>query len=177
MGEIWKDIPGYEGKYQASNLGRVKSVGRRLRFVSKNGNESWRTSKERIISQQVLNSGYYLVHLHVDGRRTAVTVHSLIASAFLGKKPVGTEVNHKDGIKIHNNAINLEYVTSRENKEHAVSHGLNKQSLSVFALKSGLSIRYPSISSAAKKNGVTYGSIRYAINNKTICCGAYWSLA
>lgn len=177
MVEIWKDIPGYEGKYQVSNVGRVKALSRRLRFVSKNGNESWRVSEQKILSQQIQNAGYYLAHLRVDNKRLAITVHSLVALAFLGYRPEGFEVNHKNGDKSCNRADNLEYVTKKENKEHAVRLGLNVQAKPVLASRDGIVTRYPSITCAAKMHGVTFGSIKYAINKKTICRGAYWSVA
>lgn len=132
--EIWKDIRGYEGRYQVSNLGNVKSVAFMQRYLLANKKEAYRLTKPKIIAQQLINSGYLLVHLHKDNKRTARTVHTLVADAFLSGSG---EVNHTDGVKTNNCLSNLEYVTSSQNKIHAVSLGLYPTAIKVKATPVG----------------------------------------
>lgn len=103
--EIWKDILGYEGLYQVSNLGRVKSFPRP-------GN--W---KERILNP-IINKGYLHVGLRKDGKEKRFRVHRLVVEAFLGKIPDGFVVNHINEIKSDNRLENLEIVTQKENVNH-----------------------------------------------------------
>lgn len=108
--EIWKDIKGYEGKYQISSLGRVKSI------VNK---------KHRILKSFPCKKGYHRLGL-ADGKRgfkTSYAVHRLVAEAFIHNPENKSEVNHKDSIR-HNNVLeNLEWVTHSENQQHAYKFG------------------------------------------------------
>ena len=100
--EIWKDVKDYEGVYQVSNLGRVKS----LKF-----------GKERILKMVINNAGYILVALHKDGNQKSKNVHQLVAIAFLGHIPSGMSlvVDHINRIKTDNRLENLQIITHREN--------------------------------------------------------------
>ena len=111
--EIWKDIKGYEGKYEISNFGRVKSH-------VKIGTPTY--YKTPILS----TPGYYTVCLSKDGKVSrSVGIHRLVAEAFVeNTDKTKTEVNHKDGNKLNNYYENLEWVTRKENNEHAVKSGL-----------------------------------------------------
>ena len=167
MTEVWKDIPGYEGRYRVSNLGRVKSVAFYQRCVFKNGRESTRLTKERILASQVQNSGYVLVHLHLDNKRKAFTVHRLVAAAFV--PGCALEVNHLDGDKRNNAASNLRWASSSENKQHALATGLNP--LAIPVTREGE--RYHSIACAARMCGVSPRTIR----NDLLQANRTWSLA
>lgn len=173
--ETWKDIPGYEGRYQVSDHGRVKALPRRVRFVSKKGAEAWRLTTEHMCAQNITRKGYVLVHFQVDGVRSFKTVHEIVAAAFIGPRPAGAEINHKDGDKRNNAPSNLEYMTSSENKNHAVQTGLNTQAHRVRALRACRVVaEYPSMASAARAVGVTVGSIQYAVRKSTFCQGFRW---
>ena len=113
--EIWKDIKGYEGKYEISNFGRVKSH-------LKIGTPTY--YKTPILS----TPGYYTVCLSKDGKVSySVGIHRLVAEAFVeNTDKTKTEVNHKDGDKLNNYYENLEWVTRKENNEHAIKSGLRK---------------------------------------------------
>lgn len=103
--EIWKDVPGYEGLYQVSDLGRIKSLVRKTRL------------RERILIP-LINRGYYCVDLSKNGQRKMIKISILVAMAFLGHKPDGTHkivVDHLDNIKAHNCVSNLQLITNREN--------------------------------------------------------------
>jgi hypothetical protein len=145
--ENWKDIPGYEGRYQVSDLGRVKAPERRVRFVSKAGREASRVRAEKLMATQIQNNGYLLVHLMMGEHRKACTVHRLVAQSFLPNPDALPEVNHKDGIKTNCRVDNLEWSSRVDNKLHAVKLGLNTQAKPVTA-PSG--VTYPSIVQAAR---------------------------
>lgn len=174
MQETWKDIPTLQGLCQVSDLGRVRVLPRKLRFTTRLGSECWRTTKERIAAHNITRTGYALVHLQVDGQRQVKTVHELVMLAFVGPRPEGLQINHKDGDKRNNHLPNLEYVTCAENHRHAVRMGLLPQARPV--LQDGRT-RHPSIRSAAQSVGVTAMAISYAIRRGTVCRGSTWGFA
>lgn len=106
--EIWKDVIGYEGYYQVSNLGNIKSLGNN------------KTRKEKILNPRICNAGYFYVNLSLNGKAASKKIHQLVATAFLNHVPCGHKlvVNHKDFNKLNNIIDNLEIVTSRENTIH-----------------------------------------------------------
>jgi len=110
MKEVWKDIEGYEGLYQVSNLGRVKSLSR---FIN-NGN-GLRKTKEKILKPNNI-SGYSYVILHKkNGEFHNIAIHILVAKSFVDGYEYGKQVGHKDESRNNNNANNLEWVTPKEN--------------------------------------------------------------
>lgn len=117
--EEWKDIKNYEGLYQVSNLGNVKSLERN----KSNGKGSVKT-KEKILTQDITNWGYYRVALYKDGIRKYYKVHRLVAEAFILNPNNKEQVNHIDGNKLNNNVNNLEWNTRIENMNHARINGL-----------------------------------------------------
>lgn len=114
MEEIWKPIPGYEGLYEVSNLGRVKRLGRE--YVDSRGGK--RAIETKIMSQfeSKTRGGYLYVSLIKDRKKSCMRVHRLVARAFLGEPPTEDhQVDHIDGDRTNNRIDNLEYVTRREN--------------------------------------------------------------
>lgn len=108
MDEIWKDIPSYEGKYQASNLGRIKSLERKVSFGKQK-----RLIKETILKPKIDKDGY----LRVSLSSKKYQIHKLIAISFLNHVPCGlkTVINHKNFLRNDNNLKNLELIPNREN--------------------------------------------------------------
>ena len=105
MEEIWKDIPNYEGLYQISNLGRVKSFPRK----------GTHTKKERILKFAKSNKNYLIAMLTKHNKRKAKSVHRLVAEAFIPNPNNFPQVNHKDENR-HNNCVdNLEWCTNHYN--------------------------------------------------------------
>jgi hypothetical protein len=107
MEEAWKDIEGFEGLYQISNTGRVKSL-----------------RKEIILKQHNTPNGYPYIILKVQGIQKNKMIHRLVALTFILNPKNKPEVNHKDGNKQNNHVENLEWVTRQENIEHAFTHEL-----------------------------------------------------
>ena len=109
--EIWKDYKDYEGLYQASNLGRLRSLDRWVK--SKSG--SVRFCKGRILKPCTTKDGYLLVNLCKNGKIKSFLVHRLVAEVFIDNPDNLPQVNHKDENKLNNNAENLEWCSSSYN--------------------------------------------------------------
>lgn len=105
--ETWRPVVGWEGVYDVSSLGRVRRV------------KSYNNRRCGVINPQPNHFGYPQSSLADGSRRRTVRIHCLVAAAFLGPKPSGMEINHKNGIKTDNRTRNLEYVTHSENGLHA----------------------------------------------------------
>ena len=123
--EIWKDIKGYEGKYQISNLGNVKSVYRKVNHRYR-GKEKTRTIYEKILKKAVNRFGYEYVCLTDKSKGKKLKVHRLVAEAFIPNPLNKKTVNHIDGNKSNNCVDNLEWSTYLENQHHAIETGLWK---------------------------------------------------
>ena len=113
--EIWKDIKGYEGLYQVSNMGRVKS----LEHVTIRKNGSKLPVKERILKPEILHNGYLRVKLYDSSdKMKRFLVHRLVCEAFHENPENRPDVNHINEDKSDNRACNLEWVTRKENNNH-----------------------------------------------------------
>lgn len=123
--EVWKDIKGYEGLYQISNLGRVKSLSRTITVIDNNRIYS-KTLKQKILYQELHNKGYLNVTLYKNKKYKTLYVHRLVAEAFIDNYQSKSQVNHIDGNRKHNNVLNLEWVTNQENNQYAFDSGLRK---------------------------------------------------
>lgn len=105
MVEIWRDIPNYEGKYQVSNFGNIKS----LNFHREN--------KSNLLKTQIDKYGYLRVNLYKNGKMRNCQVHRLVMLAF--KEESNLTINHKDENKLNNKLENLEYITVKENVRYS----------------------------------------------------------
>lgn len=120
--EVWKDIVGYEGLYEVSNLGRVKSLPRTSRFT-RNGKEVQRAVRGRGLVATAKQSGHLLMDLYKEGKRRTWQVHTLVLTAFVGPCPDGMECLHRDGDPTNNRVENLRWGTSSQNRLDSVRHG------------------------------------------------------
>ena len=114
MIEEWRPIEGYEGLYEVSSYGRVRSLDK---YVKCKG-ESYRLHKGKVLSPAKDTIGYLFVILHCNGKCKTIRVHKLVAEAFLPNPENLTEVNHKDEDKINNRADNLEFCDHKYNMNY-----------------------------------------------------------
>lgn len=138
MKEIWKTIENYEGLYQVSNLGNVKS----LKF-----------GKEKILKPGVDGKGYFFVNLFKNGKKKLMTIHRLVAKAFLPNSDNLPCVNHKDKNPKNNNVNNLEFCTQQYNVEYSCAKKVGQYS------KNGKLIKVWSSMMEAERNGFHRGNI------------------
>ena len=165
MKEVWKDINGYEGCYQVSNLGRIKSLDRMT-----NNQYGEYFMKGRILKNSIIKEkGYCRVSLNNGNGKISKRVHRLVAEAFIPNPENKPEVNHKDGNKLNNCVSNLEWCTNKENIEHSIRTGLKKHcngcsnSSSKFTEEDIIFIR-----KNYKKRDPMYGGV--ALARRYSCC-------
>lgn len=118
MAKVWKDIEGYEGLYQVSNYGQVRSLDR----VDMRGH----SLKGKVLKVRNDTKGYLLVNLSKNGEKKTFNVHRLVALTLITNPENKPQVNHKNGIKSDSNVSNLEWNTSSENTQHAYDMGLSQ---------------------------------------------------
>jgi len=116
--EQWKDIKGYEGIYQISNYGRIKSLARKV--GSRNG--ALKPLPEKIVKPLYTKAGYLNLVASKKQVRETLVVHHLVAKYFIGERPEGLVIDHIDGNITNNHVSNLKYVTNKENlrKRHDI---------------------------------------------------------
>jgi hypothetical protein len=163
--EEWKDIAGFEGVYQVSTLGRVRSCDRYLRAC--HGGRQFK--KGQIISPKRMRNGYFTVGLSYNGRVKRMYIHRLVATVFLSNPNSYPEINHRDEDKGNNRFDNLEWCSHRYNinygttaKRISISHlngGYGKKP--VAQLKDGVEVaRYDSAADASRATGIDASAIR-----------------
>ena len=121
MNEIWKDVVGYEGLYQVSNMGRVRSLDR----IESVGSHT-RPRKGRILRQSLATNGYLFVRLCKNNHYTNKRINRLVAETFIPNSDSTLVVDHIDGNKLNNRLDNLEWCTQSENSVRAFEMGLRK---------------------------------------------------
>lgn len=162
MEEIWKDIDGYEGKYQVSSLGRIKSA-------------SWHNgATERLLKLRLDRRGYPTCFLYKDGQRKQLSVHRVVANTFIPNPHNKPQVNHINGEKSDNRVKNLEWCTNRENQDHASDSDL-KHTVKVLQLdmNGNLVKEWSSMAKAANALRVTRASIFSCCTGKAKSCKNY----
>jgi hypothetical protein len=170
--EEWRTIPGSEGLYSVSDLGRVRSEPIQTSRLGR--------QRGRILRCCPGTKGYLQFRLcRLDGRQTTTKVHRVVALAFLGPRPLGAQINHKSGNKLDNSVSNLEYVTCRQNIRHAWRIGLysrdhmcgERSHRARLTAEDVRHIRSPrantSLAELARQFGVTKSTVSQVIKRKT----------
>lgn len=175
MEEIWKDIEGYEGLYQVSNMGNVRS----LRFR--------KTNKTNILKLSNDSRGYQRICLFKDDKRKCYLVHRLVAQAFISNESNYAEVNHKDENPSNNRVENLEWCDAKYNVNYGTrtvrakqkiiyKNGIehhNSKPICQYTKEGELVKTWYSISDAHRELGFNMGSISMCANGKRQTCGGY----
>lgn len=177
MKEIWKDIKGYEGLYQVSNLGRVKSLER----YKENHNKLQKVEK-KIKIPSLDNIGYLKTILYRENKQKNLRIHRAVAQAFIPNPNNYSQVNHKDGNKLNNNVNNLEWITSTGNIKHAWDNGLRKhlkRPIYQLDLKGNYIKTWNNICEASRELNICRSSISACCNNyRSKTAGGYkWRFA
>ena len=175
MQEIWKDVKGYEDKYQVSNLGRVKS---KERYFNNNG--GYQKVNEKILSQHKQygkeDNEYRVVNFSIKHKTINKYVHRLVAQAFLDDYDEKLEVNHKDGNKTNNNINNLEMMTRSENKLHAyrvLKRKTNGKAILQYDLNNNFIKEYESACSASRETNICRSAINDCCRGRCKTAGGY----
>lgn len=157
--ETWRSIAGYEGLYEVSNLGRVRS----LKF-----------GKTKILKPGSAGKGYLFVNLYRDGIRKTALVHRLVAEVFIPNTLNLKTVNHIDEDKTNNDVLNLEWMTSKDNTVYSQA-----RQVQMFGKSTGkLLATFQSIKEAAHKTGVQHGNIVNCCKGRYKSAGGYvWKYA
>lgn len=180
--EEWRDIKGYEGLYQVSNIGNVRSIAHIAVYTDGRVGHY----KGKTLTPSNGGNGYKYVHLSKNGVTNRVGIHRLVAEAFLPKDNERNVVNHKDGNKHNNTVENLEWVTCSENSKHAVRTGLlnmepfivagstaRKKKIAQIGV-SGKTIKvFDSAVEAARQLGLSTGNISSCANGTRKTTGGY----
>ena len=167
MTEIWKDIEGYDGKYQVSNLGRVRSVD----HIGLMG--GFNKDKTKLYHGRILKPCNTRGYLAIGIKGKTFTIHRLVAHAFVSGYFEGAEVNHIDENKHNNVFTNLEWVTHEHNMKYGNCISKMKQSsqksrgikIEQYTNSGKFICEYPSIREAARKLKVSDTRIGYVLNN------------
>jgi len=124
--EIWKPVSGYNGYYEVSNLGRVRSITRKIERADPKDITKKRlfTYKGKLVPFWITKKGYCRCSLNIGGNKKNHLVHQLVAKEFIINENNKPQVNHKNCVKTDNNVYNLEWVTNGENFKHAVDNNL-----------------------------------------------------
>lgn len=187
MKEIWKDIEGYEGLYQVSNLGRVKSLPRKVVGL----NNVIQNFKGKILKQHKDKKGYLRVALSKNNKIKLKQVHRLVAEAFIPNPENKPTVNHKFGIKSDNRVSQLEWNSYREQIKNAINIGLidysklnykeiNKKVISKtrkpicqYDLNGNFIKQYVGVNEAQRQTGI-YNISKCLTGKKSNVCGFIW---
>jgi len=157
MGEVWKDIKGYEGIYQVSNTGKIKRIGK----YSNQFGYTWES--DRLLKPSPKDNQYLIVNLSKNGKIKQKYVHRLVAEAFIPNPENKPTINHKDGDRSNNHVSNLEWATYAENNIHSIEvldrdtkNSSDSKPVLQFDKQGNFIKEYPSMREAQRQTGI-YG--------------------
>lgn len=169
--EVWKDVVGYEGLYAVSNKGRIKSLKRTVHHPI-NGKSNL---SERLRTTNPSKDGYCHISLNKESIISSLTVHRIVAKAFIPNPQNKPQINHINGVRNDNRVENLEWVTGSENVRHAFKNGLvptgEQHKSSKLTEEQVLKIRkkgkYKTRTQIAREYNVSFSCIDKIMKNKT----------
>lgn len=172
---MWKEIEGYEGYYEVSDTGEVRSLDR---YITENtGKHSGRKHFRKGYLMKLSESksrdggrGYLVVNLRKNNTSLVKQVHIIVAEAFIPNPDNMPTVNHKDGNKWNNCVSNLEWVSYSENNIHALKNGLRNPrgtAIEQYTIDGKYISSYKSVTDAARINGFSRGGISHCVNGRT----------
>lgn len=169
MMEIWRDIPGYAGIYQVSNLGNIK------RLAGHNGRYS---QSEHLLKTTIGKNGYLHVTLTKNSKCKCFAVHKIVALVFVFNPYKFHWINHKNEIKNDNRAENLEWCTARYNNHYGMAESKNYKPVIGISVIDGTELHFDSIKDASKTLGINAPNIGSCCHGKRKTAGKYkWEFA
>lgn len=178
---MWKTIKGYEGYYEVSDAGEVRSLDRYVENASGMHKGMRRLLKGKDMKQSESvgsgrNSGYLVVNLRKNHTSKVATIHKLVADAFIPNPLCLPTINHIDGNKHNNRVSNLEWVSYSENNQHALDNGLRSprgNTIAQYDLNNNLIATYRSACEASRKTGLSRGGISHCLNGRCNSSGGF----
>lgn len=168
LNEKWKDVKGYEGIYQVSNLGRVKSLDRKVYQKNKSNKFQYVTYKGKILKSQKQRNGYLIIDLHRNNKTKRKLVHILVAETWIPNLNSNKYINHKDSNPQNNRIDNLEWCTQSYNVKYAYKNGnkIAPNMKKTNQIKNGKIINtYISMTDAERKTGIKSANISKCCRN------------
>lgn len=170
--EEWKPIKGYEGQYEVSTLGRIKSLKRDV-FRENRYGKGFVKHKEMILANNIVKSGYVMTTLHKNGKPKSFFIHRLVAETFILNPNAYKEINHIDKNRQNNNVNNLEWCTRTYNNTYSKAKKVKQYDLHGNFIKT-----WGSIKEAAKGTNSYRANISSCCRGKTKTTGGYiWKYA
>ena len=174
IAELWQDIKNYEGLYQVSNLGNVRSLyDCKYNFILK---KSVLINRTKLLKQSLTDRGYTRVKLYDGNGKKTYLVHRLVAEVFISNLENKEQVNHIDGNKANNKVENLEWCTNDENFQHAIKNNLVKpRKIKLIKQENGNEYCFDNVHEVYKFiNKSVGGSYKDFINTNKPHLGYYW---
>lgn len=175
MQEIWKNVKDFEGYYKVSNLGRVKSLERKVKTGIKHN--EFVIKKGKLLNNTLLNTGYYQVNLSKNGKTKKKQVHRLVAEAFLENPNNYKEINHKDENKQNNKVENLEWCDRKYNINWGTRTQKAKEKLSkkinMYNLNNEFIKQFSGINEASRIMNISTNTICLCCQGKRNKAGGY----